>query len=82
MVLHPGFILYVTVVRSQHDLNMPHLQTGQVKKKPVQRLILRCLVCDRKLAFCHFVSLQTLKTRALIREQTKGFIFLLLPQIF
>ena len=31
-VLHPGFILYVTVVTSQNDLNIPHLQTGQVKK--------------------------------------------------
>ena len=31
-VLDPGFILYVTVVTSQNDLNIPHLQTGQVKK--------------------------------------------------
>ena len=73
-VLDPGFILYVTVVTSQNDLNIPHLQTGQVKKKRVQRLILMCLVYDRKLTFCHFVLLQTLKTRALSRAN-KGIYF-------
>lgn len=52
------------------------------EKKRVQRLILMCLVYDRKLTFCHFVLLQTLKTRALSRVQTKGFIFLLLRWIF
>ena len=79
--LHTWWI-YVTVVWSQNDLDIPHLQTHQVKKKPVQRLILMCLVYDRKLTFCHFVLLQTLKTRALSRVQTKGFIFLLLRVIF
>ena len=36
--------------------------------------MLMCLVYDRKLTFCHFVLLQTLKTRALSRAN-KGIYF-------
>ena len=64
------------------DIGHTTFANSPSEKKPVQRLILMCLVYDRKLTFCHFVLLQTLKTRALSRVQTKGFIFLLLRVIF